>query len=365
MKKVGIITLTGNSNFGNKLQSYALNKVISNMGNDTYTIKNYQITNNRDKTIKDYLKDIKNKCLEVKGYILKKDCRKEVKRKKVFTKFDRNIRYYKKVITLKKSKEFNCKFDYFIVGSDQVWNPKYNSLSPVELLEFADEKKRNSYAASFGISDIPKEYEEKAKRELLKFKNISVREEAGKKIIYKLTNRDDIVVSIDPTMLLTGDEWDKISIKPKKIIENEKYILNYFLGELSESRKKEIEKIAQKDNCKIINILEKNDPYYINGPSEFLWLEKHAYLICTDSFHSAVFAILYSKPFVVFNREDNDANMNSRLETLLSKFKLEDRYYQGKITDNLLKCNYTEAYKILEAERKKSRKFLEKALDIK
>ena len=70
-----------------------------------------------------------------------------------------------------------------------------------------------------------------------------------------------------------------------KQLKNDKYILNYFLGELSEQRKNEIERIAKENDCEIINILDKNGPYYETGPSEFLYLEQNAFLICTDSFH--------------------------------------------------------------------------------
>ena len=38
-------------------------------------------------------------------------------------------------------------------------------------------------------------------------------------------------------MLLTSEEWDKVSKKPT-MLKTDKYILNYFLGELSEERKK-------------------------------------------------------------------------------------------------------------------------------
>ena len=169
-------------------------------------------------------------------------------------------------------------------------------------------------------------------------------------------------------MLLSAAEWNKIAKKPKQIdkTKSKKYILNYFLGELSDKRRKQIEQIAKENNCFIINILDKNSPCYTSGPSEFLWLEKNAFLVCTDSFHSSVFAILFNTPFIVFNREEKNVdNMNSRIDTLLSKFKLEDRRYNGKkITKENLKHNYTEAYKILEKERKKSEEFLKKALDI-
>ena len=101
----------------------------------------------------------------------------------------------------------------------------------------------------------------------------------------------------------------------------------------------------------------------MSGPSEFLYLERNAFLICTDSFHSCVFAILFNVPFVIFDRKDNIVNMNSRLETLLKKFKLEDRKYTGKIKQNELSYNYEKSIKILEEEKKKSYVFLKEALN--
>ena len=106
-------------------------------------------------------------------------------------------------------------------------------------------------------------------------------------------------------------------------------------------------KIAKEKNCKVINLLDKNDPYYVSGPSEFLWLEKHADLICTDSYHSSVFAILYNRPFVVFDRDQVGAdNMGSRIDTLLSKFELKNRKFNGI---NIIKEN-------LEYDKRKRKK---------
>ena len=133
------------------------------------------------------------------------------------------------------------------------------------------------------------------------------------------------------------------------------------MGELSESRRKEIERIARKNDCEIINIMDKNDPFYIYGPSEFLYLEKNAYLVCTDSFHSAVFAILFNRPFVVFDREDSNAKMNSRLDTLLSKFGLKERWIKDKIDDSLLYSNYN-IEKVIEIEKNKAKKFIREAI---
>ena len=191
---------------------------------------------------------------------------------------------------------------------------------------------------------------------------MSVREEQAKKIIKQINNKDDIEVLIDPTMMLTIEEWDKISRKPTQL-KSKKYILNYFLGEMSEERKKEINRIAAKNECEVINILDKDSSFYQTGPSEFLFLEKHAFLVCTDSFHASVFAFLYDRPFLIFDREDKHISMNSRLETLIKKFQLKNRKFKGKITDENLNHNYTKAYQILEEERKKANDFLKKILN--
>ena len=233
----------------------------------------------------------------------------------------------------------------------------------MDLLKFTKLNKKIAFSASFGIDELPEQYKEKTTKALKDFKAISVREEAGKKIVEELTGRKDVQVLVDPTMLLTAEEWDNVSKKPKQL-KTDKYILNYFLGELSEERKEEINRVAKENDCEVINILDKNSPFYQTGPSEFLYLEKNAFLICTDSFHSSVFAILYNRPFVVFEREDKLVNMNSRIETLINKFNLQNRKFTGKITEENLQHDYKEAYEILEKERQKSNEFLKKALDI-
>ena len=255
-------------------------------------------------------------------------------------------------------------YDLFVVGSDQVWNP-YFGLNDFGLLNFIkDNDKKVSFSASFGVNSIPDELRDKYYNSINKFKYISVREDKGKEIIEELTDRKDVEVLVDPTMLLTSKEWDEIAKKPRQL-KSEKYILNYFLGELPKEREEKINRIAKENNCDVINILNKKCPLYESGPSEFLYLEKNAFLICTDSFHSSIFAILYNKPFIIFNRNDKkNQNMNSRIETLVKKFDLEDRVYDGEnITQNYFDYDYTGAYKVLDEERKNDKTLLEIADD--
>ena len=166
-------------------------------------------------------------------------------------------------------------------------------------------------------------------------------------------------------MLLTADDWKTLEKKPKNFNEK-KYILTYFLGNISDERKCEIKKTADKYNCSVINLMDYNSKYYSCGPREFLWLERNAFLICTDSFHASVFSILFDKPFLVFKREQNGAeNMMSRIDTLLSKMKLDSHVFDGKIDEDVLVHNYDNTYKIIEEERKKSFNYLERTLCMK
>ena len=356
MKEIGIITINDNNNYGNRLQNYAVQTILLRTGLNCTTIKNYSVLNNKDQYIMStYKKIIKIKLKKIKCFF------KSNERKKCFLKFNKNILYSRDYLGNSKMLD---RYEWLCVGSDQVWNPTFGRLSEFDLAYFNHSSKKFSFSASFGINELPEQYKEKTVNALKDFKAISVREEAGKKIVEELTGRKDVQVLVDPTMLLTTDEWDKVAKKPEQL-KTDKYILNYFLGELSETRKKEIDRIARENNCEVINILDKNSTFYQTGPSEFLYLEKNAFLICTDSFHSSVFAILYNRPFIVFDREDSLVSMNSRIETLINKFNLKNRKFTGRITEENLKHDYTEAYEILEKERKKSDDFLRKALDIK
>ena len=316
MKKVGILTINDNDNYGNRLQNYAIQYILKENSVESVTLKNNLTLNSKNYFL---LRRIK--------FIFKSNKIFNVYRYKKFTEFNRNIKFSDKYVTPYSS--LDNKYDYFITGSDQVWNPNFGRLRDVDLLEFTESSKRISFAASFGISSLSEQYNEKLKKALKDYKAISVREDAGKKIIEDVVGRKDVEVLVDPTMLLTADEWDKVAKKPEEL-KTDRYILNYFLGELSEKRKAEIDRIAKENNCEIINILDKNSPFYCTGPSEFLYLEKHSFLVCTDSFHSSVFAILYNRPFIVFGREDNTVSMNSRIETLINKFNLKNRERNNK-----------------------------------
>lgn len=362
-KTAAIISLYGNSNFGNKLQNYAVQEVLKAEGVDTINIINVPCLNNRNV---DYLNVLK---FNLKGFIRLVssgdkltscvDPKDPAERKRNFMEFNKRIDNSKHFFSFSRLREFD-KYDYYFVGSDQIWNPIYGGLSDLDLLTFT-QKKKIAISASFGIEEIPDIYKQRIEQYLAEFDAVSVREEAAKRIIETITQRDDVEVLIDPTMMLGKEGWDRIVKKPKRLMDD-KYIVCYFLGTETQEYKNTIHRLAKENNCAIVDLSNLESEFYCCGPSEFVYLIKNAECVCTDSFHASVFSIIYNNPFVVFNRNGKHNGMGSRFKTLLSTFHLEDAQFSGNAQDIVLKRDFTTANQILEDERKRAICFIRSAL---
>lgn len=338
MKKVGILTIFGEYNYGNRLQNYAVQRVLEKMELDVETIKYMSLDVN--------------------------DFNDNQKRLSLFQEFNKNIKFCEDELHINATEipaSMN-EFDYVVIGSDQIWNFTFDKLfSSKVFADFVPKHKRISFSASFGVSFTPNDEKiyDICKNNLEEIKAISVREDAGKDIVEKITGRNDVEVLIDPTMMLDSTEWEKLAKRPEQL-KTDKFILKGFLGNVSEKQEDELKRIAEENDCEIIDILDKNSPFYETGPAEFLYLEKNAFLVATDSFHSCVFATLFSTPFVVFKRDDKLASMNSRIETLLSKLDMKNRFCESKIGQDILSNDYSKQFKILEQERVKVKEFFNK-----
>ena len=343
MKKAGIITLCNEYNFGNRLQNYAVQEVLKKFDLEVETIKHLGLYDKVASEKNDIHKNRLKKFKEFNEYV----------------KFAEDIMYKE----LDLPENFSNKFDYFIMGSDQVWNFTFSRLfSDKAFAAFAPKEKKISFSASFGVNFIPEKETElykMCKENLEDIKSISVREHAGKDIVEKLTGRTDVEVLVDPTMMLDSNDWEKVMKKPEGL-KTDKFIVKSFLGNASEDYWNEITRLARENDCEIIDISDENSPYYDMGPSEFLYLEKNAFLVATDSFHACVFSILFSTPFIVFERDDEEENMHSRIETLLNTFNMNNRIFNKKIDKSILDNDYEDAHKILEEEREKVMNFLSK-----
>ncbi|GEQ62383.1 hypothetical protein VL4N_17300 [Vagococcus lutrae] len=364
--KIGILTITDYNNYGNRLQNYALQEVLKKKNHEVVSIKN---TFNKKKTFKekisnitsfdDLIKKIKKRILLDKNKIELNNLRFQN-----FMEFN-DIYIRESDFEIKEIKNIPDKaldFDLYVIGSDQVWNYEFDRFSKLDFASFSkSNQKVISYAASFGVNDIPKNKEKIYKEGLKNIDIISVREERGADIVKKMINEKAKVV-LDPTMLLTKEEWLEL---PIETYAQEKYIVTYFLGEMPDERKSYIEHIAEEKGCKIKHINNISDEKsWILSPIGFLELIYNAESVYTDSYHACVFSIIFEKHFEVFDRKSNHSSMNSRIETLLRKFDLEkQKKVDGFIDYNKTqKIDYSSVNEILRMNRKESLSFLDKSL---
>lgn len=361
--KVGIVTINDYTNFGNRLQNLALEKILIQFGIEVQTIRVYRnipeiIKKNslkKEKIVGLTFSNIISKLIQI--YNFKKYRGQYLKREEIFRVFsDRYLHEseyeigrtveYKEIID-----EFQC----LIVGSDQVWNPNYDDEKHLFFLPEVKTKKI-SFAASFGITFSDKEINSKYIEYLKDFFAISVREEYAAE--YLKGQRIDAVCLADPTIILGVKKWEEILVNQPQI--KEKYILVYFLGKMNTSAKRYLKQVASNNNFKIIDIMNPKSRIFSNtDPLRFIQLIKDAALVYTDSFHACVFSILFKTPFIVCDRNTNSQQLSSRIDTLLKCFNLEERKFENINQQNIFEINFSKNDFIIDKLQKDAEKFIQ------
>lgn len=350
--KVGIVTFHHAVNYGAVLQTYALQQYLSNLGIDS------DVIDYRCPYIEYFYKPIKaNPIKNGKMFIreiLYYSCNKK-KRTKFNTFLKHYIKLSKVVKTQQELEQINSEYDFFIAGSDQVWNLKWSGLDKTYFLDFADTNKKYSYAASFGFDRIPNEQKQVYQQLLSEFQAISVRENTGKEIIRELLKRES-EVSVDPTCLITKAEWEKICVYPKE----QGYILIYMLDH-SEELISFAEKVSRERRAKIIYIsdaLRKEYNFEYRGalsPTEFIGLFANAGYVITNSFHGLMFSVIFEKEFCIQYQKKPEAP-NSRLIDFIHDYHLENRLLENIKMEE--KPDYILVNQIMKKKVEQSKRFL-------
>ena len=247
-----------------------------------------------------------------------------------------------------------------IVGSDQVWNYNCSGSDDVFLLPNIETKKY-SYAASFGVSELPQEQVPFFKEQLSKFRYISVREKTGQDICKKQLGLSAEVV-LDPTLLLTKEEWAKCF----HIQNNDKKYILVYAFEKNKELTNLAKYIAKLTGLPIYNISVSGKDFFGHkviksaGPQEWVELFYNAAFVVTDSFHGTAFSINFNKQFYSFAKNERA----SRITDLLNTLGLQNRLNPILETVNpSTKIDYVSAKEKLDEERKKSIAFIEKIIN--
>lgn len=337
--KLGILTQPLYNNFGGILQNYALQTFLRKMGHDVCTI-NFQHKPLRLSSTSFVISYVKNIARLLIGR--KVQCMNPYKQDKMtFSSTKEKGRFISQHINkmdvlppLTQEWVLNQMFDGYVVGSDQVWRPKYSPSISNFFLDFTDtlNVKRVAYAASFGVDEweFSNELTETAKYMLKSFDGVSVREKSGIKLCKTYLNTDAIHV-IDPTMLLSSEEYRSLLSGNDK---NEEYILCYTLDFTSELQKI-ITGLPEKYFAKVRYVSGENLGKEDISVEQWLNLIEKAKYVVTDSFHGTVFSILFHKPFYsVINKERG----SERVRSLLEMFNLDvyqEEYDWQSVEDKL------------------------------
>lgn len=344
--KAGIVTITNGYNYGNRLQNYAVQEALESVGISAETI--WKTTNVFDTENPAYLRK-----LYIKRF-LHYHLTKEENRILNFYRFNKTyIHRSSQMINEKVPEKLSEKYDYFIAGSDQVWNPYLEYCTEANFLTFAESLQKIAISPSIAIEEIPERNKEDFSKWIRDFRLLSVREEKGAELIRNLCGREAEVLC-DPTMYLSAYQWEKIEKKPEKC--PEEYVLTYYLGSYDDSYRNWVQTFAKKQNLKIFEL--QSEEHFGIAPDEFLYLIHHATCVCTDSFHGTVFSLIFHTPFIVFERKDGFKTMKSRLDTLLSKMQCLQRRQKEIDDKKILNMSFKKTDKIIEKEKKKFGNFL-------
>lgn len=333
MYEVGILTFHCADNFGAMLQAYGLKMYLRGKGiaADIVPYEPPFMTGRHW-----WIPYVPMGCFVKILYLGWSGWKKNLKLGKSFFEQRKNMKQFrKKYLTGEGKKRLffiwqlkRLKYQYYIVGSDQIWNPDITmGLRRAYFGAFKSENKKKviAYAASMGKESIADKYNMEFSGLLKSVDHISVREKTAIPYINQFY-KGDICAAPDPVFLLKKDEWKKIT----KLSNIAGYIFVY-VTEKNERLFRYAGELAKKKGLGIIRIKGGTDIAGVNivtddtaGPSGFLgYLHKADYVI-TNSFHGVAFSIIFEKQFVVFQH----SSVGARISDVLELCGLECRLYQ-------------------------------------
>ena len=360
MKKIATITYHNATNIGAVLQTYALQQAIKQLGADTKVI-NYTNEYIR-RAYRPFFLQRRSITWIIKTLFV---APLRIMRNYRFRKFISD--YIETTTAVRTDADFarlNDRYDMFFVGSDQVWNPKLTGgIDGRYFLDFVvDSRKKKSYAASFGFTELPDAYEEKFKKYFSTFSDVSTREPSGVKVVRSLNEKLNPVAVLDPVLLLPSEHWRKLAINPSP--KYGKYLLVFCVNGITDATIRESRRIAELRGLKVVCLARR--PQRIKGvkvvtnfaPREFLGYVKNAQYVVTDSFHATAFSIIFRKTFSVQGTIRHGEKNNRSLE-LMDKLGIKKRVLGKEFGD----IDWDVVGERLDIERDDSFGFLEECIN--
>lgn len=358
--KLGIITFHCSHNYGAVLQAYGLQSYLQGLGHEVYIIDyrpKYKVRSYAIFSVYHWIS--RNPFMIFKRqYIEFKIKPKRIKRWKAFNNFiNTKLHLYK----YSKNDDYT-EFDAIFIGSDQVWNPKLTG-GTFDPIYFGVNAKCNviAYAVSNRASEIRKRDEDYFKKHLPFFTAIGVREDALNQILSPLTEKK-IVTVLDPTVL-AGRKYYECFVDKNFKMRNKRYLLIYEIGRHTTTRII-AQHIANELDLEIIELVSEpqigdSSMDQTASPEDFINYINYASYIVTTSFHGIAFSITFNKLFYAI-RQNTSADI--RLESLLCRLELLDRFIDNNTIPNICPIDYESVNMRLLDQIQLSKLFIENAL---
>ena len=358
MKKIGIITFHRADNYGAVLQVVALQRSIIGLGYGC-EILDYDaraISQNYDVIVK-------TSVAEAIKSLLVFDERK--RKKQVFAAFRRKNLILSAPVAKGELSDIATQYDKLITGSDQVWNYHLTASDGSYFLDFVeDNNKRLSYAASFGIGEIPPEKLEWYREKLAGFAHFSLREKTGVNLLKNVFGCE-AVNDVDPVFLLKADEWKEMITSR---FAEKKYIFAYMLNRECADY---VQRLAVAKGMEIVNLaysksyrhpeINVGNCYIALSPDDFISCIYYADYVVTGSFHATAISIIFNKQFMVSVPD----NVGSRITDLLDRTGLKKRILStvSTVAAMELKVDWENVNNVVAKARETSLKNLRESIE--
>ena len=351
-KKVGIVTLPGSFNYGNRLQLYAVQRSFDSFGWSACEL----VLPERWNAVREIKKV--GKAILGRKPAPSPDSLMTTARRDAFKRFATTIQTE---VLSKLEGNLTSQFDKFSVGSDQVWNPNYIMYNDDwYFLQFAQPEQRIALAPSIGIDALKASQARRISRGVRGFRILSVREQRGAELIKECSGRKAEVLC-DPTLVLSAGEWR--SVAEGRLAPPHPYILTYLLGGVGSEAADALNRSTDNGCIPVLSLTDRQKPDEPDaGPAEFISLIDNASHVVTDSFHAAVFASILQTPLTIVRREGG-TSMFSRLEQLSRMLGIEHKVFGSPSFDLSRAGDYEGVSEAIECERRKFLEYLEMCLD--
>lgn len=318
-KQIGILTFHAVDNYGAVLQAYALQQFIYNNISPNVNIIDYK--RKSDTGVRSLFKGsthnpVKNLILNILSFLQRKKLKATHNK---FEEFRRDFLHLTKRRYDSETSIGECNnMNYFITGSDQVFNARLKDYRVWYLGSVGGNGKKVAYAPSFGFSTFTDEITSKILPLLKNFSALSCREATGAKYLSDILGRS-IPVVLDPVFLLNRDEWKQIAVTPKA---KSKYLLVYCLSKGKAGKINQLaHAIAKKENLSVVTIgssgIFSQGSNGIIGPREFVGYFCKADFVLTDSFHGTSFSLIFGKRHLSYIA---NIDKGTRIESVMKIF---------------------------------------------